>query len=129
MKLVFRGIIFFLLAGSFGAFLFILEIFPVSLKIFTPNFFLSQISPQANEAVFYIAPTATSLRNGTAAVTEDGEVSLQQIGDFNGDGKVKIADLSILLSHWKGSAPQYDVKQDGRIDILDASVLLSNWTR
>ncbi len=49
-------------------------------------------------------------------------------GDFNKDGKVNIFDASLLLSHWKENAPDYNLNSDGIIDIFDASILLSNWT-
>jgi hypothetical protein len=55
-------------------------------------------------------------------------------GDLNGDGKVNILDLSILLANWNkttdqiqasGSSP--DLNGDGRVNILDLSVLLGKW--
>ena len=50
------------------------------------------------------------------------------IGDLNGDNKVNIFDLSILLSNWKKTNAAYELSQDEIIDISDLSVLLSNWT-
>ncbi|TSC75295.1 MAG: cytochrome C family protein [Parcubacteria group bacterium Gr01-1014_30] len=51
------------------------------------------------------------------------------LGDFNGDGKVNIFDLSILLSNWKKNRPEYDLNGNGSVDIFDLSILLSNWTK
>ncbi len=49
-------------------------------------------------------------------------------GDLNGDGKVNISDLSILLSAWGTADPKADINKSGRVDIADLSILLSNWT-
>lgn len=51
-------------------------------------------------------------------------------GDLNGNGKVDIADLSILLSHWGQTGvpvTQGDVNGSGKVELTDLSILLSNW--
>jgi len=48
-------------------------------------------------------------------------------GDLNGDNKVDILDLSILLSKWGASGVAADINKDGVVNILDLSILLSNW--
>lgn len=48
--------------------------------------------------------------------------------DINGDGKVNIADLSILLFNWKKSSPTSDISMDGIVNITDFSIMLSSWT-
>jgi chitodextrinase len=47
-------------------------------------------------------------------------------GDINGDHKINIFDLSILLSHWH-KAGAGDFNNNGQIDIFDLSVLLSHY--
>jgi chitodextrinase len=47
-------------------------------------------------------------------------------GDLNGDHKVSILDLSILLSHFNRSGAG-DFNGNGRVDIFDLSVLLSQY--
>ncbi|HVW23597.1 MAG TPA: Ig-like domain-containing protein [Candidatus Saccharimonadales bacterium] len=47
-------------------------------------------------------------------------------GDLNGDHKVNILDLSVLLSHWNKSGAG-DFNNNGRVDIFDLSVLLSHY--
>jgi len=47
-------------------------------------------------------------------------------GDLNGDHKVNIFDLSILLSNWNKSGAG-DFNNNGRVDIFDLSVLLSHY--
>jgi hypothetical protein len=52
---------------------------------------------------------------------------MEKQGDLNGDGKVDIFDLSILLSNWGSTGGVADINKDGKVDIFDLSVLLSNW--
>ena len=47
--------------------------------------------------------------------------------DFNGDGIVDGADLSILLAAWGGDAPELDLDQNGTIDGADLAGLLAAW--
>ncbi len=48
--------------------------------------------------------------------------------DLNGDGKVNIADFSILLFHWGTSSPEADVNEDGSVGLPDFSIMLFQWT-
>jgi chitodextrinase len=48
------------------------------------------------------------------------------LGDLNGDHKVNLLDLSILLSHWN-KAGAGDFNNNGRVDIFDLSVLLGQY--
>jgi chitodextrinase len=47
-------------------------------------------------------------------------------GDLNGDHRVNLVDLSILLSRW-GKAGTGDLNGNGRVDIFDLSTLLSHY--
>ncbi len=47
-------------------------------------------------------------------------------GDINGDNKVDVVDLSMLLTQY-GSAGSADVNGNGTVDITDLSILLSNY--
>jgi len=56
--------------------------------------------------------------------------SLQCI-DFNGDNRVDIVDLSILLYHYGESGPNlgcHDLNRDGSVDFPDISILMYYWT-
>jgi chitodextrinase len=48
------------------------------------------------------------------------------VGDINGDHKVNIFDLSLLLSRWNKSGSG-DFNNNGRVDIFDLSVLLARY--
>lgn len=48
-------------------------------------------------------------------------------GDLNGDNKVTISDLSILLSNFNKTGDTADLNGDGKTTIADLSILLSNW--
>ncbi|HXK38066.1 MAG TPA: dockerin type I domain-containing protein [Candidatus Paceibacterota bacterium] len=61
-------------------------------------------------------------------VGEKPQGNMKKRADVNGDGKVNLADLSILLFNWKKSAPQADVNSDGTVNITDFSIMLSAWT-
>ncbi|HEX5395376.1 MAG TPA: choice-of-anchor Q domain-containing protein [Candidatus Saccharimonadales bacterium] len=86
-----------------------------------------------------VTPSATSTYNlsctgsgGTAnasavvTVTAGGGGS-SVTGDINGDGKVDITDLSILLSNYSTTNGSADLNKDGTVNILDLSILLSNY--
>jgi hypothetical protein len=51
--------------------------------------------------------------------------------DINGDGKVNLTDLSILLFFWQKSNPsnpKTDINGDGKVNLTDLSIMLYNWT-
>jgi len=50
-------------------------------------------------------------------------------GDLNGDGKVNIFDLSVLLSGFNKTLARGDLNGDGRVTILDLSIILSGWNK
>lgn len=50
------------------------------------------------------------------------------LADLNNDGKVNLADFSILLFYWGTSTPLADLNGDGKVDLRDFSILLFNWT-
>ena len=48
--------------------------------------------------------------------------------DLNRDGRVNLADFSILLFHWGTSSPLADINGDGRVGLPDFSIMLFQWT-
>lgn len=66
-------------------------------------------------------PTPTPTVSGTPSPTGIP-------GDVNGDGKVNVVDLSLLLSHWGTNYPPAEFDHTNVVDIVDLSLLLSHWT-
>jgi cysteine-rich repeat protein len=50
------------------------------------------------------------------------------LADLNGDGKVNLADFSILLYYWGTHTSFADLNGDGIVDLPDLSILLYYWT-
>ena len=48
--------------------------------------------------------------------------------DLNKDGRVNLADFSILLFHWNTDHGIADLNQDGRVSLTDFSIMLFQWT-
>ena len=57
-----------------------------------------------------------------------GTPSKKLLADLNGDGRVNLADFSILLYYWGTSNPTADLNGDGVVDLSDLSILLYYWT-
>ncbi|MDB5175229.1 MAG: fibronectin type domain protein [Candidatus Saccharibacteria bacterium] len=94
-------------------------------------------------APFTVNWDSYGVANGTQTITAkaydaSGNTSSQAItitvsnppppvyGDLNGDYKVNIYDLSILLAHW-GKSGAGDYNNNGKVDIFDLSVLLARF--
>ena len=105
----------------------------------------TNILASGSEGTFTIvtAPTPTATLTPTPAPTSapssggggggssgggGGGGSSGKSADLNGDGKVNIFDLSILLRNW-GRSGQGDLNGDGKVNIFDLSILLRGWTR
>jgi cysteine-rich repeat protein len=48
--------------------------------------------------------------------------------DLNGDGRVNLADFSILLYHWGTDDACADQNQDGIVNLADFSIMMYYWT-
>lgn len=66
--------------------------------------------------------------NTSAVATLSAATQTAIPGDINGDGRVNVTDLSILLSNWSTSNAGSDINKDGTVNIFDLSILLSRWT-
>jgi hypothetical protein len=47
--------------------------------------------------------------------------------DFNDDGEVGAADLSLLLASWDSASKSIDLDGDGFVGAADLSLLLAAW--
>jgi len=54
------------------------------------------------------------------------ETPRQPSYDLNGDNKINVVDVSILIYHWGNTDnPQYDINNDGKVNLTDLSILIS----
>lgn len=91
-----------------------------------------------NNALHTVQADFVTASNGATARSEfsqslsffvgSGSVGKSYLSDLNGDGKVNLADFSILLYYWGTSTPVADLNSDGKVDLQDLSILLYNWT-
>lgn len=51
-------------------------------------------------------------------------------GDINNDGKINLADFSVLAFWYKKNNPPkaYDLNKDGKVNLVDFSIMASSWT-
>lgn len=84
-----------------------------------------------NGAIYVGTSDSKLYRYGTDQQSPDPEPDPEPnpttVGDINGDTKVDVFDLSILLSRWNTSDIAADVNKDGTVNVFDLSILLSNW--
>lgn len=63
-------------------------------------------------------------------ITPEEKKKIIKVADFNGDGRVDISDLSIILFYFDqigSTIEKYDLNHDGTIDIADVSIMLYYW--
>jgi len=72
----------------------------------------------------------SSSRAGGQGVSDLWQVSLKPVVDFNGDGEVDLADMSLLEANLEKSNPLYDIGPfpwgDGVVDEKDMAVLIQS---
>jgi len=49
------------------------------------------------------------------------------LGDLNGDNKVNVSDLSILLTNFNKTGSAADLNGDNKVTVADLSILLTHW--
>lgn len=102
----------------------------VTTRTVTPYTF-SWNTTQLADGAHTLKVTAYDAANNSTTATQTVTVSNNAAGaqgDLNGDKKVNITDLSILLSAWNSSNATADINKSGKVDITDLSILLSHWT-
>ena len=81
----------------------------------------------AGGSTFYFV----SNRGGGVGALDIWQVPLEPVVDLNGDYRIDIQDLLILIDHWGLNEPAYDMGPmpwgDGVIDAADLEVLMSCW--
>lgn len=94
------------------------------------------LTPTSTLAPTTALPTATSAPssggsnnngNSNSSGNNGTPPAIGKRGDLNGDGKVNVLDMSILLTKFLKGGGAGDLNGDGKINILDLSILLSSW--
>jgi len=74
-----------------------------------------------------------SPRSGGFSSCDIWQTPIIPIVDFNGDGKVDIADVFIMLEHWHTDYSLCDIGPmpwgDGKVDIEDLKVFIAEWEK
>ena len=74
-------------------------------------------------------PRPTPTLTPTAILTPTGSPS-GKVGDVNGDGKVNIVDIGVLIDNYGSSPPtdpKADLNKDGIVNIIDIGILIDNY--
>lgn len=88
------------------------------------------ISIQVNQNVksgIYTGTAVIKGLSGSAQVTLPVEVTVEESGDVNSDGKITLVDMSALLSKWgktKAEAGRADINGDGVVNTIDYSMMV-----
>lgn len=94
----------------------------------------------AGEALINIENAAVLANDGlgTDVLVETRPVKLllikplvgKEFGDIDGDGRVDLIDISILITNWgTPKNARADLNNDGKVNNKDISILLTYWTR
>lgn len=70
----------------------------------------------------------SSWNEAVFGVGVEPDVDTGLTADLNQDGRVNLADFSILLFHWGTSNPIADINNDGNVGLADFSIMLFQWT-
>jgi hypothetical protein len=90
------------------------------------------VNTAAHDYLPFISPDGSTLyfssnRSGGVGGYDLWQAPIQPIVDFNGDGVVDVADISIMLDHWHLDEPLYDIAPlpfgDSFVDVQDLIVL------
>ena len=72
-------------------------------------------------------------RSGKSGVFDVWQAPIIPIVDFNGDGKVDLVDLVMLIDNWGTEDTLYDIGPmpwgDGKVDIEDLKVFITYWEK
>jgi len=88
---------------------------------------LSRISPDGRTLYFW---TGRTIDPGT---NDNWQAPILPIVDFNGDKKVDLVDLVLLIDHWGTNKTLCDIGPmpwgDGKVDIEDLKVFMTHWEK
>lgn len=101
---------------------------------FPLNTSLLSLGPHTVQSRSLAPDTVLSGFSEAATFTLEGPGECQQtIGDFNCDGRVDVADMSVLLYWWNTNDPRglqvADLSGDGKVGLRDMSIMFFHWTQ
>jgi hypothetical protein len=76
----------------------------------------------------YAYLTRTGLANSVNSFTVNLQVNPCKRSDLNCDGRVNLADFSILMYYWGTSWTPADTNKDGIVGLPDFSIMMFDWT-
>ena len=76
-----------------------------------------------------VGPQGGTTSTATPAPTASPTPSTASKGDIDGNGKINVIDLSMLLSSWGTNSAKADIDRNQIVNVLDLSILLVNWTK
>jgi len=86
------------------------------------------------KALFQTGATGEPIKSGFSKFVSFyvGEGVVEEVlcagADLNQDGKVNLADFSILLFHWGSANACADQNRDGIVNLADFSIMMYHWT-
>ncbi len=87
------------------------------------DYFDAAVDPSDDDVFWVVGQVYTS----SGWLTEVSSFSIALVGDFNLDGVVDGADLTILLAAWGTDDVLVDLNGDGQVNGNDLTILLGNW--
>jgi hypothetical protein len=87
----------------------------------------STSTPTPTTAGATATPTSAPSSDNGGSSPDAVPVASFNRGDLNGDGKINILDLSIILTNFLKTVGKSDLNGDGKTNILDLSIVLSHW--
>ncbi|AKM83253.1 hypothetical protein A2422_00120 [Candidatus Woesebacteria bacterium RIFOXYC1_FULL_31_51] len=95
------------------------------------NITIASITTATPTATATITSTATSTSTATAIATVTSTATgNNKIGDVNGDNRVNIIDIGIVVDHYGSNTsvkPEADVNKDNIINIIDIGIIVDNY--
>jgi len=91
--------------------------------------FLSFIQSNEASTTTQSPPAPPSVSGGGSGTYPSQEII--RVLDFNNDGRVDIADLSVILYYYGRTGPtvaRYNLDGSGKVDFVDISILFYYWT-
>lgn len=102
-------------------------------KVITGTKYIDRSVSAGRTYSYYVRARDTSgnlsSKSATVKITIPAGSPVRKKGDLNGDGRINIRDLSILISRWGTRSTVADINGDGRVNIRDLSILISRWGR